>query len=357
MRYQFSQDAIVSIKAGGKVAWIALSNEGFLEGDAWLAELISELHNENGFTREDFTAALSKFANEGEAAEIFLRMAALRLIEIQSDEIRIDENPEYPWPSLGWAAADLYHRATVYTDFIQGDAEGWKTQSLGNALIAATSAGPPICKTYKAAPRIELSSPGPLVHTDLADVLLKRRTKRSFPPNTNLSRQTLSTILYYAAKQHGVLRNKHLGDHMLRTSPSGGARHPVEIYPQIHRSEDLSLGSTYYDPSDHSLRLLGDVSEDLIFRIGQRQSGCAGMAVGFLVTARFSRNLWKYRYSKSLSFTLLDVGHFVQTLLLCCVAMGLKTFLTPAVNVREAHEHLGLKNVHDECCVYLVTAG
>ncbi|MFF6953823.1 SagB/ThcOx family dehydrogenase [Streptomyces iakyrus] len=256
--------------------------------------------------------------------------------------------------------AQLLHEATVGTRFVQDDVDGWKQTARVGSSLATIGSGPPVTRDVGAIAHdvIDLKNPpADLPGRNFFDVLIERRTRRSFSPLKCVTEQELSTLLHFSARAHGSLRNPFFGDHILRTSPSGGARHPVEIYPQTLRVDGIPEGNYHYDPVMHRLQRLGNTSNELLCQLGQKQSGCSEMPLAFIITARFSRNLWKYRYAKSFLFTYLDVGHFVQTLILCCQAVGLKTFLTPALDVTVAQKHLHLEEIYDECATYLVCAG
>lgn len=261
-----------------------------------------------------------------------------------------------PWDDYGWGLARIFHEALAAASFVQGDAEGWRVTAEISQHIAHDGAGPPIVKEYFAADTVALPAPSATPPTDFFASLLGRRTTRTFAARS-LSVGLLSTLLHYSARSHGTLKNPYFGEHLLRTSPSGGARHPVELYVVPLAVDGLPRRVFYYDPKQHALREIGPAEPADIETIGQHQAGCYDAPLALIVSARFGRNMWKYRYSKSYVFTILDVGHFVQTLVLTATALDLGCFLTPALNVREAQRLLRLDNIYDECATYLVTVG
>ena len=361
MRYRFSTDFVLCPTADGAVSAIALHNGAVIRTDAWLISLIGALHQLNGFTREDFCTELDRIKPDEPADVLFLALIATRAIKaVEPEQKRKLGGPgrvAYPWDELGWATARLFHDAVLHSSFLLGDAQGRRMQSVSSELISETGHGPPITKSYPERDFIELPRPTEFVETNFRKVLLGRRTRRNLRRDFTLSLQAVATLLHYGARMQGSLWNKWFGHHLLRTSPSGGARHPVDVYPQLLRVSHSSPGNYYYDPILHRLFRLGETTNDLIYRVSQSQEGANGAALALLISARFSRNLWKYRYSKSYIFTLFDVGHLVQTVLLCAEALGLRSFLTPAIDVELAHQHLGFDNPYDECAVYLVTLG
>jgi SagB-type dehydrogenase family enzyme len=355
-RFRFSPYLVLKLKGDGGVEAILGDTGIVLTAELWLLQLVENLHSSKGFTEEDFRDALTHLGDSNTAALAFCTFSATNII-IPWSNAKGSVIPTLSWRENGWEVARLFHEATAHASFLQGDTEGWQQQLQQCEMIGRTGESPPIVKTYQDKDIISLEEPIKDNSDSFFKVLSGRRTCRKFSSDRRLNKSQLSTILHYAARAQSIVQDLNLGPHLLRTSPSGGARHPVDIYPQLFRVNGIPSGSFYYDPQRHTLTLLGPTSEDLIYRIGQQQSGCRNMPVAFLITARFARNLWKYRYPKSYIFTLFDVAHFVQTFILCCEAMRLKCFLTPALNVSMAQAHLDLTNIYDECSTYLVTAG
>jgi SagB-type dehydrogenase family enzyme len=135
-----------------------------------------------------------------------------------------------------------------------------------------------------------------------------------------------------------------------RTSPSGGALHPIDAYPIISRVTGVEPGIYQYNVRDHSLGLLSefDAAEGqrlaTSFMCGQRHFGTAAMS--FVLTARFSRNHWKYRrHQKAYAGILMDAAHLSQTLYLVATELGLGAFVTIAINSRDIEHELGLDGV------------
>jgi SagB-type dehydrogenase family enzyme len=340
----------------GKVELCIGPSDARIEGGPWLLSLLHLLLAQQPFTPEQFRLSVpNSGATEVEPQALFLSFLVARAI-IPACDFSIPPEPCYAWTDFGWTTAKLFHDLVTYTPFVQGDALGWQKTQGASSLYSRDGSGPPAVKRYYG-DTISLPDPGPESVDDLFTVLLRRRTCRLFDADFALNAHLLGSLLHYTSRAHGVYRNPFFGDHCFKTSPSGGARHIVEIYPQIIHCCDVSPGSYYYDCFSHSLMRLGETGASLVYDIGQRQSGCLDVPIAFLLSVRFSRNLWKYRYSKSYLFSLFDVGHLVQTLLLVSEALGLKCFLTPAIDTGLANGHIGLANHYDESCIYLVTAG
>lgn len=179
------------------------------------------------------------------------------------------------------------------------------------------------------------------------DVLKRRRTTRAFDASTPLSREDLGTLLYYVFGCHGFTAVRPHVETVKRTSPSAGGLHPVEAYPLVRNVADLSPGLYHYRARDHVLELVEPLSVDDATELanllvcGQTYFGSAHVL--FLLTARFARNHWKYRYHQHAYATmLLDVGHLSQTLYVVATELGLGAYFTAAVNTALVDERLGL---------------
>ncbi len=157
----------------------------------------------------------------------------------------------------------------------------------------------------------------------------------------------MATLLQYV---FGCLGYCHLSPQVPlihRTSPSGGARHPVEVYPLVLRVDGLATGVYHYSVQDHALELIQDYDFDdaksLAVEIAGGQSYAGSAHVLFVMTARFYRNYWKYRRnSKTYSIVLMDVAHISQTLYLVATELDLGAFFSAAINARRTDEILNL---------------
>jgi len=193
--------------------------------------------------------------------------------------------------------------------------------------------------------RVEL----PAVERDgeLYDVLLRRRTTRSFDSETRLPLAELGAVLRYVFGYHGYARLLGEITTLKRTSPSAGGFHPVEAYPLVLRVEGVEPGLFHYNARDHALeriaRLDTDDERELAAQLVCGQTYFADAHVLVAMAVRFDRAFWKYRnHPKALAALLMDAAHLSQTLYLVCTEMGLGAFVTAAVNNADIDERLGL---------------
>ena len=121
-------------------------------------------------------------------------------------------------------------------------------QEMDDQLVRKTASRPPPApvKAYGTTRRRSLPPARP---SDLTRVLIERRTWRKFGAQP-VSIADVGTLLGHT---FGVQQwaDTRAGLCALKTSPSGGARHPIEAYLLARRVAGLSRGCYYYDPDAH----------------------------------------------------------------------------------------------------------
>jgi putative peptide maturation dehydrogenase len=182
---------------------------------------------------------------------------------------------------------------------------------------------------------------------ELYDVLLRRRTTRSFDRTAPLAQWELAVVLRYVFGYHGYVPLLGQVTTLKRTSPSAGGFHPIEAYPLIMAVDELDPGLYHYNAAEHVLELLVPLGVDEAreaanaFVCGQTYFGDAHVVV--VLAARFNRAFWKYRnHRKALTALMMDAAHLSQTLYLVATELGLGAFVTAAVNNVDIEERLGI---------------
>lgn len=350
-------DVVIATGSGG-ARQIMTCNDGRIV--AWLLEFRRPRSPDEGVTLARRLLGVSDEAAR-QLVERFRRSNVLRP--------PVEDDPEeralrLRWERWGWGDALEFHEAIRDLEFHLGTQDSWSQQvdELGAYVDAAESgdeeASPGPYKEYAAAAKVAL--PRSRVRLDAASfgrALHARRTCRKFPARS-LPLETFAELVEHSLGQTGVFDGGRLGPHVLRTSPSGGARHPVEVYPVVLRVEGLEPGLYHYGVESHTLARVasGDFAER-VHELAHRQGDLASTSAVFFFTARWARHQWKYRYSRSYRMVLFDVAHLVQTQLLTATALGLQTFLTPAVRDTETAAFLGLTHDLEESPLYLTAVG
>jgi SagB-type dehydrogenase family enzyme len=202
-----------------------------------------------------------------------------------------------------------------------------------------------------------LKLPSPIsLEVNLQDVLMNRRTHRRFR-SESISVGQLSTLLKNTWGITGYKEDSVLGRLPVKTSPSGGARHPEEVYVVSLRVKGLERGTYHYAPDRHELErvcLETDPQRAVVYCGGQEWVQQA--AVIFIMTAVFARTMWKYPNPRAYRIVLAETGHLCQTLSLIATSLGLGSFSTMALNDSAIEKDLGLGRF-EEAVLYVAGVG
>jgi SagB-type dehydrogenase family enzyme len=212
---------------------------------------------------------------------------------------------------------------------------------------------PPLFKEYRGAARVALP---PARAAALGGALSARRTVRRFGARP-VSFQELSAVLSGAFARTGWVDAGMLGRKLVTSSPSAGARHPLECYVFAWNVEGLAKGVYHFSVKRRALERLasGDPRADVVrFASGQRWIRRAGFAC--VLTAVVKRTLWKYPAAGAYRLFLLEAGHVAQTFLLLAAEEGLGGFVTAALQHDAIEQRLALDGAK-EIALYLCGAG
>jgi putative peptide maturation dehydrogenase len=208
--------------------------------------------------------------------------------------------------------------------------------------------GPPPAASFSVATPLAVREL-PLVERkgELYDVLLRRRTTRSFDRRAPLAQWELAVVLRYVFGYHGYVPLLGQVTTLKRTSPSAGGFHPIEAYPLIMAVDEFDPGLYHYNAAEHALELLVPLGVEearaaaTAFVCGQTYFGDAHVLL--VLAARFDRAFWKYRnHHKALTALMMDAAHLSQTLYLVATELGLGAFITAAINNADIEERLGI---------------
>jgi len=208
---------------------------------------------------------------------------------------------------------------------------------------------PPLYKEHPDARRVPLPEPvriddGSKAHDDdFLRVLLRRRTSRDFDPGRPVALEQLASLLYYVAGATHVGHSVGTGDVLLKTSPSAGARHSIEVYPCILNVQGVAAGFYHYSVRTHELELLAETEphERVPALCGDQDwTGQAGAI--FFYTAIMERPRWKYPSPRVYRDVCIDLGHLSQTFYLVSAWLGLGAFFTGALREEPVEKELGV---------------
>jgi SagB-type dehydrogenase family enzyme len=152
-----------------------------------------------------------------------------------------------------------------------------------------------------------------------------RRTWRRFATSA-VALEELATLLGISLGVQKWVRVGR-GEIPLKTSPSGGARHPIEAYVLARRVAGLSSGVYHYQAGRHALERLRNMPSGVRLKSYMPASGHFVKApVLVFFTAVLGRQLWRYPYSRAYRAALIEAGHVCQTFCLLATGLNLAPF-------------------------------
>lgn len=272
------------------------------------------------------------------------------LVEKGSPAAQQDEALQKSW-STWLPHAGFFHFGTKDVPYESRPRELLK---IHKQLLRASSQ-PPFFKSYPGTRRIHLQRP--TTDSSFTQILMRRRTLREFS-RKELPLEALSKLVFYTWCVTDFLEVPLLGRLPLKTSPSAGARHPIEAYVLSIRVHGLKPGLYHYQMQAHCLEKLRNLHNAALkgaqFCAGQPWAGKA--AALFIMTAVFERAMWKYPTSRAYRTVLLDAGHLCQTFCLVATWLNLSAFCTMALRDSLLEKELSINGV-TESVVYVAGVG
>jgi SagB-type dehydrogenase family enzyme len=247
-------------------------------------------------------------------------------------------------------AAGFFHSATRDSDFAAGEP---RANDVLRARLAERPQ-PPRTKSYPG--RLTVRLPEVSAQGSFGKVLLERRTWRRFG-RRRVTRGQLATLMGLSFGVQTWFDQQALGRAMLRTSPSGGARHPLEAYVVVRDVSGIREGLYHYSAEDHLLaQLRPGAARARMERYLPGQGFFASASALVLMTAVFPRTEWQYPFPRAYRVVHLEAGHFCQTFCLVATALGLAPFCTAALADSTVERDLGIDGV-TESVIYACGVG
>ncbi len=185
------------------------------------------------------------------------------------------------------------------------------------ALLAILPAG---CGTEKMATAtvtagqvVALPAPATDSDTSLEEVLLARRSVRSFSDKA-VTLEQLSQLLWAG---QGI--TDPAGK---RTVPSAGGLYPLKIYVVIGSIEGVAAGVYVYEPATHSMtRVIEGDRRETLTQAALGQASVRQAALDIVITGTYEITTSKYG-ERGIRYVQLEAGHAAQNI--CLQAVGLK---------------------------------
>jgi SagB-type dehydrogenase family enzyme len=254
----------------------------------------------------------------------------------------------------GWnPIAGFFHSAT------RGSA--WTTPHEREQLMAdlvakaRARAVPPPVKRGRSGRSVSL--PAAATDGEFPSVLLSRRTWRTFS-RAAVSIDDLATLLALSAgvQMWGVSGAGNVRV-PFKTSPSAGAKHPLEVYVLARRVSGLRPAVYHYIADDHRLERVGGAvtSRQVEWLLGRQWYFRNAPAI-VLVTAVWARTQWTYGDARAYRSVLAEAGHLCQTFCLTATWLNLAPFCTMALAEADIDRVLRIDGI-TESVLYAMGAG
>lgn len=281
-------------------------------------------------------------------ADLVLALVRARLLQ-RSDQPPAPEEAAMSRFDRWNPAAGFFHSATKDVTF--------RTIKEGERALrrqARTWPMPDPIKRYPEAKRVNLGAVDSSTAT--AQAFLGRRSWRQFG-NGKIPLPTFGTLLGLTAGVQKWLTASSGQRVALKTSPSGGARHPIELYALAWGIEGLPKGLYHYAADTHELELVkrGLGSSRVVKYLPHADYWSDACAV-ILFSAVFERDIWRYPYSRAYRAPFIEAGHLCQTFLVVASDFGLAPFCAMALADSVIERELGIDGV-SESVLYAAGVG
>ena len=270
------------------------------------------------------------------------------LLDCASSEAERDERLHSSWKP--WLPEGGYHFLTKDAPYARGN----RTPEQARAMLPGTPQ-PAHFKTIAGSAPISLP-PYTRGGDSFFQTLHRRRTHRRFSARP-VTLESVAKLLHATWGVQGYIDTESFGPLPLKTSPSGGARHPIEVYLMALRVSGLARGLYHYDGKGHALeRISRRATPQRARAFCADQPHAADAAALFVMTAVFARAMWKYPHPRAYRVVLLDAGHLGQTFCLTATRLGLAPFSTAALADTLIERDLGIDGI-SESVIYVTGVG
>ena len=305
-------------------------------------------------TIRDAMLEFDSYTRESVAAAILKLIESQLLLECESPEAAQDDLLDSSWKP--WLPEGGFHFLTKDASYVGGD---WTLEQ--KMVTIPSTPAPAQFKKIQGAESISLplhamETDGEMATDSFFRTLHARRTRRKFSAE-QAPLDGISKLLQTTWGVQGYVQSKCFGPLPLKTSPSAGARNPIEVYLMALKVKGLNPGLYHYDAKDHALeRISSEATPQMARAYCADQPFAARSAALFIMTAVFARTMWKYHHPRAYRVVLLDAGHLGQTFCLTATRMGLAPFTTAALKDTLIEKDLGIDGI-SESVIYVTGVG
>jgi SagB-type dehydrogenase family enzyme len=245
------------------------------------------------------------------------------------------------WDQFEWREARAYHEATRDYPFLQMNEPGAPARDTRRMQEYRGEASPPPVYQHTVGdgavdlPRMrEGESP---------DDRLERLTAED-----RLSREAIGLLLDVCFGERGRIPVADGSYCLLKSIPSGGARHPMEVFLAAFDLRGIPAGIYHYDVENHRLeRVRGGehraAFSHATFDLADKDE--APPAAALVFTSLVERAMWRYRDPRSFRAILVDIGHGVMAYRRVAAMLGIRAYASQELRDAEIAELLRIDPV------------
>lgn len=227
------------------------------------------------------------------------------------------------WERFGWGEASIYQEGTRDYPFLKMDEPDAFPTEEARMVEYVSAAAPP--SVYQTRPHdASLTLPPRLTTDAVPSVYLAGMDSAQ-----RRGREGLGFLLDLCHGERGAEPFGVQGSFLRKTIPSGGARHPTEVFFAAFANAPIEVGVYHYNVEHHRLDVVnpGDHSaafEDATFDLFQKYER---PPFGILIyTSLVERAMWRYREARSARAVFVDIGHALMAYRSVCAALGIEVY-------------------------------
>lgn len=254
-----------------------------------------------------------------------------------------------PWFQYGWVEAFRYNWATKDFPFLQmHKPDAFLKDNQRMVHFREKSEVPSLYQIRESLKRY----PAPSLHKKNI-----RQTLKQVQMNTMSPVEKLGFLFSFCFGKRGRKVFGIQGSFLRKVTPSGGARHPVEVYLVVFDYQGLENGVYHYNVKTNELDFLRKGNFYLeaqkatfdLFSKYQEKPKCL-----LIFTTVFERSMWRYRDSRSWRAPLVDVGHALMCFRQIASLLHFDTYTYQKFEDQKIAELIGV-NIVEQSPLYVGT--
>jgi SagB-type dehydrogenase family enzyme len=245
------------------------------------------------------------------------------------------------WDDLEWREARAYHEATRDYPFLQMDQRDAPARDTQRMREYRSEASPPSIYQHAGGEgAVDLPRLG---GDDSPDEWLQGLTA-----DQRLGPEGIGLLLDVCFGERGRIPISDGSTGLLKSIPSGGARHPMEVFLAAFELRGIPAGIYHYDVEHHRLdRVRGGEHRAAFahstFDLSTKDE--APPAAALVFTSLVERAMWRYRDPRSFRAIMVDIGHGVMAYRRVAAKLGLRAYASQELRDAEISELLRIDPV------------